>query len=117
MDCSYATQRSPETFPETLLEIDGDRGSLFLKAGYRMEIHTNGSVEKHDVSPELLSWAERPWHNIQESVRIIQGHFVDCLNSGQAPETSGADNLRTLELVEAAYRSAEQGEMITTRDL
>ncbi len=117
VDCSYATQRVPETFPETLLEIDGDNGSLYLKAGYKLEIHANGSVERRDVSPELLSWAERPWHNIQESVRTIQSHFVDCLNTGKSPETSGADNLRTLALVEAAYRSAAQREVIKTKDL
>ena len=117
VDCSYATQRTPETFPETLLEIDGDKGALYLKAGYQMEIHTNGSVEQRDVSPELLSWAERPWHNIQESVHIIQNHFVDCLKAGLSPETSGADNLKTLTLVEAAYRSAAQGKRINTKDL
>jgi len=30
-------------------------------------------------------------------------HFVECLHSGAPFETSAADNLRTLELVEAAY--------------
>jgi predicted dehydrogenase len=76
VDCSYATHRSPETFPETLLEVDGDLGSLYLKAGYQLELHKNGQVENRDVSPPLLNWAERPWHNIQESVVLIQKHFV-----------------------------------------
>jgi D-apiose dehydrogenase len=30
-------------------------------------------------------------------------HFVECLRSGAAFETAPGDNLRTLELVEAAY--------------
>ncbi len=117
VDCSYATQRRPETFPETLLEVDGDKGSLYLKAGYRLEIHRGGTVEVQDVSPPLLDWAERPWHNIQESVFIIQKHFVYCLQNGTTPETSGADNLKTLTLVEAAYRSAAEGKIIETRTL
>jgi predicted dehydrogenase len=33
-------------------------------------------------------------------------HFLDCLDSGAPFETSPADNLNTLALVEAAYRSA-----------
>lgn len=117
VDCSYATQRQPETFPETLLEVDGDKGSLYLKAGYRLEIHTGGSVENRDLSPPLFDWAERPWHNIQESVFTIQKHFAECLKNGAAPETSGADNLKTLTLVEAAYQSAAKGRTIETNDL
>ncbi|MDH2329133.1 Gfo/Idh/MocA family oxidoreductase [Cereibacter sp. SYSU M97828] len=105
VDCSYATQRVPETFPETLLEIDGDKGTLRLDAGYLL----NG----RDVSPPVLPWAARPWHNIQESVVLIQRHFVDCVTRGVQPETSGADNLHTLALVEAAYLSAAEGRSVT----
>ncbi|RJL20419.1 Gfo/Idh/MocA family protein [Paracoccus siganidrum] len=115
VDCSYATRRQPETFPQTLLEIDGDAGTLRLEAGYRLVIQKNGTEETRDVSPPLLSWAERPWHNIQESVQTIQQHFVDCLRDGVQPETSGHDNLKTLELVEAAYRSAAEGARIDLR--
>lgn len=107
VDCSYATRRSPETFPETLLEIEGDAGTLRLDAGYRLTVQSGGAEEVRDVSPPLLPWAARPWHNIQESVQIIQQHFVDCIRQGRQPETSGRDNLRTLALVEAAYASAE----------
>lgn len=114
VDCSYATKRTPETFPETLLEIDGDKGSIYLKAGYQLEIHKGGAVEKRDVAPPVLDWAERPWHNIQESVFTIQTHFLDCLKNGTAPETSGADNLKTLALVEAAYRAADEGSVVYT---
>lgn len=112
VDCSYATQRLPETFPQTLLEIDGDLGTLRLDAGYRLVIQRGGAEDVRDVSPPLLPWAERPWHNIQESVRDIQQHFVDCLREGRLPETSGHDNLKTLALVEAAYASARDGSRI-----
>lgn len=38
VDCSYATRRSPETFPQSLLEIDGEKGTIRLDAGYRLSI-------------------------------------------------------------------------------
>lgn len=114
VDCSYATKRQPETFPETLLEIDGDQGTLRLDAGYRLVIQTGGEVVR-DVAPPVLPWAERPWHNIQESVQIIQQHFVDCLRAGTQPETSGHDNLKTLALVDAAYQSAADGSRLDMR--
>lgn len=112
VDCSYATRRTPETFPETLLEIDGDQGSLRLEAGYRLVIQNSAGQEIRDVAPPLLPWADRPWHNIQESVQIIQSDFIACLREGRQPETSGRDNLQTLALVEAAYASARDGRRI-----
>ncbi|MEQ5870810.1 Gfo/Idh/MocA family oxidoreductase [Sagittula sp. NFXS13] len=116
VDCSYATQRRPETFPETLLEIDGTGGTLRLDAGYRLTMQ--GATEAvRDVAPPVLPWAERPWHNIQESVLLIQKHFVDCLRSGAAPETSGQDNLRTFALVEAAYLSAAERRSVALSEL
>lgn len=117
VDCSYSTKRQPETFPETLLEIDGDRGSLRLEAGYKLILHKDGTDQVFDVSPPLLPWAERPWHNIQESVQIIQQHFVECLRSGANPETSGDDNLNTLALVEAAYLSAQENRTVKLDEL
>lgn len=109
VDCSYASELPQENFPETLLEIDGSEGTLRLSAGYRMVVHNGGGTVEKDVSPPVLAWAERPWHNIQESVFNIERHFIECLESGRAPETSGRDNLETLALVEAAYRSAAEG--------
>jgi D-apiose dehydrogenase len=117
VDCSYATKRAPETFPETLLEIDGTEGTLRLDAGYRLTIQAGGKSETRDIAPPVLPWAERPWHNIQESVAIIQQHFVDCLREGRVPETSGADNLNTLALVEAAYLSAAESRSVRLEEM
>ncbi|GAB2184887.1 Gfo/Idh/MocA family protein [Roseibium sp. LAB1] len=108
VDCSYASRLPRESFPESLLEVDGSEGTLRLMPGYRLVLHNASGTRELDVSPPLLSWAERPWHNIQESVYNIQRHFIDCLNASSAPETSGLDNLNTLELVEAAYLSAAE---------
>lgn len=108
VDCSYATRRTPETFPESLLEIDGTKGTLRLDAGYRLTV--DGVTR--DLSPPVLDWAERPWHNIQESVLLIQQHFVDCVREGRHPETSGRDNLQTFALVEAAYLSAREARSV-----
>ena len=41
-----------------------------------------------------------------DSYAAAIAHFVDCLESGAAFETSPADNLATLELVEATYAAA-----------
>lgn len=109
VDCSYATRLPRENFPETLLEIDGSEGTLRLDAGYRLTVCGPSGVREIDASPPLLPWAERPWHNVQESVFGIQQHFADSITSGREPETSGADNVKTLAAVYAAYESADAG--------
>jgi predicted dehydrogenase len=107
VDCSYATKLAVEPFPETIVEIDGSEGTIRLEQGYRLTVTGRGGTSVSDVAPPLLPWASRPWHNIQESVVAIQQHWVDCMKSGREPDTSGADNLKTFALVEAAYRGAE----------
>ncbi|TCU20165.1 Gfo/Idh/MocA family protein [Rhizobium sullae] len=112
VDVSYATRLATEPFPETLIELDGSHGTIRLSQGYRLEVTDVKGTKVTDVSPRLLSWASRPWHNIQESVFAIQQHWTDRLAAGEAPSTSGADNLKTFALVEAAYDSAATGKTI-----
>ena len=117
VDVSYATRQAVEPFPETLIELDGTEGSLRLSQGYRLTVANAAGTEVRDVSPALLPWASRPWHNIQESVFANQQHWVDTLKAGTETSTSGADNLKTFALVEAAYLSAEQDRTVALREL
>ncbi|MGO4353696.1 Gfo/Idh/MocA family protein [Rhizobium sp. RAF36] len=112
VDVSYATKLGTENFPETLIELDGTDGTIRLSAGYRLEVTNAAGTVVSDASPKLFSWASRPWHNIQESVYAIQEHWVERLRNGGEPATSGADNLKTFALVEAAYESAATGKTV-----
>ena len=113
VDCSYASARAEEVFPQTLVEIDGTEGSLRLDAGYRLTLHhVRDGTRTIDCEPPLHAWAQRPWFNIQDSVLNIQAHWLACLREGIEPQTSGRDNLRTLALVDAAYASAAAGHAV-----
>jgi D-apiose dehydrogenase len=112
VDCSYASRLENEPFPETLIEIDGNQGTLRLAQGYKLTVTNKEGTTHQDVSPPLRPWASRPWHNIQESVSLIQQHWIDCLRDNREPDTSGRDNLQTFALVEAAYKSASQGQTV-----
>lgn len=117
VDVSYATKLPEEPFPQTFVEIDGSKGSLRLGKDYKLTVHSSEGTRESLVAPNLLPWASRPWHNIQESVALIQKHWFERLLSGQQPDTSGRDNLKTFALVEAAYLSAERGETVAVGDL
>jgi D-apiose dehydrogenase len=89
-----------------------------LTADYKLTTYNKISGTKQiDCAPPLHSWAQRPWHNIQDSVLNIQTHWVECLRLGKAPATSGNDNLKTLLLVERAYESAENNQKMVNLPL
>ena len=106
VDFSYAARRDPDPFPETLLEVEGRRGSLILSPGLDLTLHSDGKTTKRSLRTPTLSWTSEPWHVSQESVLNTQRHWVECFKAGREPETSGRDNLKTYALVEAAYESA-----------
>ena len=60
VDCSYATRREPETFPESLLEIDGTGGTLRLDAGYRLTIQTPRRVRDARRQPTGAAMGRAP---------------------------------------------------------
>jgi predicted dehydrogenase len=109
VDFSFATRLSPDPFPETLVRIEGSKGTVQLLQGYRLKVSGAGWSREADVEPAVPSFGAKPWHTIQESVVNIQRHWIDCLKTGRAPATSGADNLKTLALVGNAYESAATG--------
>jgi D-apiose dehydrogenase len=117
VDCSYATKLETEAFPETLIEIDGTEGTIRLAQGYKLTVTNADGSSQQDISPTVLSWASKPWHNIQESVALIEQHWIDCLKSGTEPATSGRDNLQTLALVEATYESASTKQTVKISEL
>ncbi|MEZ5824137.1 MAG: Gfo/Idh/MocA family oxidoreductase [Geminicoccaceae bacterium] len=106
VDISFASFRQPDPFPQTLVRIEGDRGTIELAAGYLMRVSSSAGGENFDVSPNAPAWGAAGRGLIEESVVAIQRHWLECLGSGREPATSGRDNIRVLELAERAYREA-----------
>jgi predicted dehydrogenase len=112
VDATYQARQDPDPFPETLIEVDGGAGTLRLRQGYALTVTGRDGTLRREVAPTLLPWASRPWHGIQESVLATQRHWTHCLRNGAEPATSGADNLKTYALCEAAYASAASGDRV-----
>jgi predicted dehydrogenase len=112
VECTYEARRLPDPFPQTLLEIEGPRGSILLHPDFRMAVTSDGVISESFVGGAPLPWTERPWHTAQESVLHTCAHILERFSSGGSAETSGEDNLRTYALVEAAYASAASGRRI-----
>ena len=106
VDCTYESRRRPDLFPEVIVEIEGTRGAVALKPGYRMQVTSEGEMTTRAVDAPLRPWASRPWHVVQDSVHRTCAHMLDCVRTGRQAETSAEDSLRTFALVEAAYDAA-----------
>ena len=112
IECSFDSHFGEERFPQTLAQIEGDRGSFELAPGYRLRRHLPDGLTEHDVEPPVPAWGARPWHLAQDSVAAFEAHVAEVLAGRADPQPSGADNLRTLALALAAYRSAARRETV-----
>ena len=93
--------------PAPRLEIDGMEGTLVLRSDNTMHLFTD---DEHEMW--RFAGNERPKAHI-----AAQQHFIDCLESGEEFETSGADYLRTMALVYAAYQSHEEKQAVKLSEL
>ncbi len=112
VEMSYASRLEHEHFPQTLVQLEGASGSARLGADYHIAVTTPGGTCDVDASPRPL-WTPAPATAIPESVLNIQRHWLECLAQGKTPDTSGEDNLKTLQLTFGAYASADEGRVVT----
>jgi predicted dehydrogenase len=117
VDVSYASTLEEELFPQTLIELEGPRGSCRIDKHFEVTLvqhNTDGppTITKTAVRLPVAEWMSGPGHLIQASVPPTLQHFIDCLRSKSEPETSGLDNLKTFALMMAAYDSADGGVVV-----
>ena len=91
------------------LRIDATRGHLTMDTASTIRVKPLGEPARD---------LEYPRANVNfagDCVYFLQRHFVECMRSGAEFESNGHDYLKTIEVVEAAYESARQGQVIRLR--
>jgi predicted dehydrogenase len=117
VECTYGAHRVPDIFPQSLIELEGPKGSIILYKNFDLEIAVNGKITEEHADAEVLHWAARPWHIIQESVLATNAHILNALRSGKPADVSAEDNFKTFACCEAAYKSAETGKAVKLEPL
>jgi len=112
VECSMESRIDPDPFPETLVAIEGERGSAAIGPGLAVRVTSDGQSRDLDFSSPLLSWTAQPWHTVQESALRTEEAILRAWREGKDPESTGEDNLKTYALVEAAYEAARQGRSV-----
>jgi predicted dehydrogenase len=104
-----------ECFPQTRIFIESEHGSLELKSGYRIHVTTKDGTAEHVVLPPHFAWADPAYDVVHSSIVPCQANLLHALMGIEAAETTAADNLETLRLVDASYESAGSGEAVPIR--
>jgi predicted dehydrogenase len=113
-EMSFASHLERQPFPQTLALVEGSRGSIEVAEDYWIRTTVDGSTSARRVPPPLYPWADPAYAVVHASIVPCNAHLLSALRDGAPAETSGEDNLRTLELVFAAYESAAGEAVIAT---
>jgi predicted dehydrogenase len=109
---SYASRVEHDRFNETYVTIECERGSVELGPDYWVRVTTDeGTLSRRCILPRY-EWVDPEYEVVQTSIVPCNAHLLHVLQAGQPAATSGEDNLRTMRLVDAAYESAQTGQVI-----
>lgn len=113
--CEMAYAENPlerEVFPETLIFIEGDCGSLELAPGFQIRLTTDQGTQVRTYPPKVYPWCDPAYAVVQSSIVDCNANLLVALRGTGRAETTGEDNLRTMQLVFKSYESAERNAVI-----
>ena len=114
VNLSYASRVEHDRFPETFVHVEGDAGAVELAPDYWLRVTTGRGTETRHCPPPDYKWADPRYALVHSSIVECHRNLLNALQTGTAPETSAADNLKTLKLVQAAYDSARENRVVET---
>jgi predicted dehydrogenase len=112
-EISYSTKTEWGHFPETFVYIEGKKGTIELGTDYWIRVTTDDGTHARRYPPPRYDWCDPDYNIAHASMVPIHQDFLRAFRTGQPPETTGEDNLKTMRLVYAAYESAERNQVIT----
>lgn len=113
MEIAYAkTPLERERFPQTLVFVEGPRGSIEVADDYWLRVTTKRGTVSRRHAPPRFAWADPSYDLSQSSMVPCHRDLLAGLHGERIAETTGADNLKTMELVFAAYESARKNAVV-----
>lgn len=103
---SYASRWELDRFPQTMIAVEGTRGGVSLGTDYSICIYDHRGEQRERIQLPHYDWANPEYELVHTSIVECHRNLLAGLRGETLAETSGEDNLRTLELVYASYESA-----------
>jgi len=109
----FSWSRAVKAYDEHI-RILGTGGEVLVRGEKELHLASetrfgDRKLRRLDLDAEAPDWPADPFSG-------QLAHFLDCIETGQAPLTDGPSGRATVELIEVAYRSAETGETLTIEE-
>ena len=101
-----------EIFPQTLLFVEGDSGSLELGPDYWLRTTTREGTMLKRVPPPRYGWADPAYEVVHASIVPCNANLLSAIRGEGQAETTGEDNLKTVKLVHSSYHSADFDQVV-----
>jgi len=101
-----------ECFPQTLVLVEGELGSAEIARDYQIRVTTAAGTHVRRVPPVHYAWADPNYDAVHASIVACNANLLGAIRGSGNAETTAADNLKTLQLVYAAYDSVRHREAI-----
>ena len=113
VELAYAkTPVEREVFPQTLIFVEGPLGSIEVTGDYWLRVTTKQGTHSRRHAPPRYAWADPRYDVAQASMVPCLRDLLGALRGEHGGETTGPDNLMTMELTFAAYESAAKDRVI-----
>ena len=113
--CNMAYAGNPlevDRFPETFAFVEADAGSAELGPDFWVRETTREGTHSRRFPPRHHPWAHPEYDLIHACIIPCHQNLLRSLRGEGQAEATGEDNLKTLRLVFASYRSAAEGRFI-----
>ncbi|MDF1548927.1 MAG: Gfo/Idh/MocA family oxidoreductase, partial [Bacteroidales bacterium] len=109
---SFSSPLEKEVFPQVLMTIEGDKGSVRLDADYNFAITVGNETKFEKITMQKYKWQTERLEPEPPSIVACNNDILNDMLGKSKAETSGDDNFETVRLVWAAYKSAQSNKVI-----
>jgi predicted dehydrogenase len=113
VELSFASQVDYDCFPQTLVSIEGTKGTINLNKDCQLNVFKSDTGQRQIVvTIPKYSWVNPEYGVVHASIVACNQDILSALKGITKSENAGAKNLETLKLVAAAYESAERATVV-----
>ncbi|MEP7271168.1 MAG: gfo/Idh/MocA family oxidoreductase, partial [Acidobacteriota bacterium] len=108
----YASRTEHGRFPETYIYVEGENGLLESGPDYWIRVTTESGTCARRYPPPRYAGADPAYELVQAGIVLCNADLLAALRGERTAETTGEDNLKTVQLVFSSYESARGGHVI-----
>lgn len=111
-ELSYASIVEHDSFSTVHILVEGEKGSVYLGPKFEIRTTTREGTVSETVKFPSYPWADPDYIVNHESGIHINRNILNDMLGKEKAENTGEDNLETVRLIWACYKSAETGQKI-----